>query len=68
MMPVDNPSCACAVCVSAAVKLVLEAVCVLKGVKPLVGKDRETGQTYTRYWPAAQKMMMDEKEFMASLR
>lgn len=52
---------------SAAVKLVLEAVCVLKGVKPVVGKDRETGQTTVDYWTAAQKMMMDEKEFMASL-
>ena len=41
----------------AGVKLVLEAVCVLKGVKPVRLKDTNTGQMVDNYWEASKKMV-----------
>jgi hypothetical protein len=40
------------------VKLVLEAVCILKGIKPVRGKDAQTGAMVDSYWDAAKKMLM----------
>lgn len=54
------------VAVCAGVEAVLEAVCVLKGVKPIQMEDRRTGQVVEVYWPAAKKMMQDKK-FITSL-
>jgi hypothetical protein len=53
--------------VSAAVKLVLEAVCILKNVKPIRMKDTQSGQMVDSYWAASQKMLVDE-DFLPSLR
>lgn len=50
-----------------AVKLVLEAVCILKGVKPIRMKDPQSGQMVESYWQASQKMLVDE-DFLQSLR
>lgn len=52
---------------SAAVKIVLEAVCILKGVKPIRMKDAQSGQMVDSYWAASQKMLVDE-DFLPSLR
>lgn len=51
----------------AAVKLVLEAVCILKGNKPIRMKDPQSGQMVDSYWEASKKMLVDE-EFLPSLR
>lgn len=51
----------------AAVKLVLEAVCILKGVKPIRMKDAQSGQMVDSYWEASKKMLQDE-DFLPSLR
>lgn len=50
-----------------AVKLVLEAVCILKNVKPIRMKDAQSGQMVDSYWAASQKMLVDE-DFLPSLR
>jgi dynein heavy chain len=46
---------------------VLEAVCILKGIKPVRFKDPQSGQMVDSYWEASKKMLMDE-EFLLSLR
>ncbi|WIA36351.1 hypothetical protein OEZ86_007670 [Tetradesmus obliquus] len=51
----------------AAVRVVLEAVCILKGIKPVRFKDPQSGQMVDSYWEASKKMLMDE-EFLLSLR
>jgi dynein heavy chain len=50
-----------------AVKLVLEAVCILKGVKPIRMKDAQSGAMIDSYWAASQKMLVDE-DFLVSLK
>jgi hypothetical protein len=49
------------------VKLVLEAVCILKGVKPIRMKDAQSGQMVDSYWEASKKILQDE-DFLPSLR
>ncbi|XP_076653327.1 dynein heavy chain 3, axonemal [Halictus rubicundus] len=51
----------------AGVRLVMEAVCVLKGVKPEKVTDPATGQTWEDYWPASIKVLGDMR-FLESLR
>ncbi|KAG7209677.1 hypothetical protein KM043_011323 [Ampulex compressa] len=51
----------------AGVRLVMEAVCVLKGVKPDKVQDTATGQTVDDYWPASIKLLGDMK-FLESLK
>lgn len=51
----------------AGVRVVLEAVCILKGVKPIRGKDPQSGQMVDSYWEASKKMLMDE-DFLPGLR
>lgn len=48
-------------------KLVLEAVGILKGVKPIRMKDAQSGQMVDSYWEASKKMLQDE-DFLPSLR
>jgi dynein heavy chain len=50
----------------AAIKLVLEAVCVLKGLKP-TRTPNEIGRMVDDYWGASQKMLGDMK-FLESLK
>ena len=49
------------------VRLVMEAVCCMKGIKPAKVKDPSTGKSQEDYWPEAQKMLADMK-FLDSLR
>ncbi|XP_078041170.1 dynein heavy chain 3, axonemal [Augochlora pura] len=51
----------------AGVRLVMEAVCVLKGVKPEKVTDSATGQTVEDYWPASIKVLGDMR-FLESLK
>ncbi|XP_043257418.1 dynein axonemal heavy chain 3 [Colletes gigas] len=51
----------------AGVRLVMEAVCVLKGVKPEKVQDPATGQVTEDYWPASIRVLGDMK-FLDSLR
>ncbi|XP_029041052.2 dynein axonemal heavy chain 3-like isoform X1 [Osmia bicornis bicornis] len=51
----------------AGVRLVMEAVCVLKGVKPEKVQDPATGQMTEDYWPASIKMLGDMR-FLESLK
>ncbi|XP_048509500.1 dynein axonemal heavy chain 3 isoform X1 [Athalia rosae] len=51
----------------AGVRLVLEAVCVLKGVKPVSVQDPTTGATVDDYWAASIKMLGDMK-FLENLK
>jgi dynein heavy chain len=50
----------------AGVKLVLEAVCVLMGVKPARVKD-PTNQKFVESYAAASQKMLADKDFMNSL-
>lgn len=52
---------------STGVRVVLEAVCILKGVKAIRFKDPQSGQMVDSYWEASKKMLMDE-DFLLSLR
>ncbi|KAK2580549.1 hypothetical protein KPH14_007682 [Odynerus spinipes] len=51
----------------AGVRLVMEAVCVLKGVKPEKVQDPKTGKTTEDYWLASIRMLGDMK-FLDSLK
>ncbi|XP_054015460.1 dynein axonemal heavy chain 3-like [Hylaeus anthracinus] len=51
----------------AGVRLVMEAVCVLKGVKPEKVQDPATGQVAEDYWPASIRVLGDMK-FLESLK
>ncbi|XP_076766493.1 dynein heavy chain 3, axonemal [Xylocopa sonorina] len=51
----------------AGVRLVMEAVCVLKGVKPDKVQDPATGQIVEDYWPASIKVLSDMR-FLESLK
>lgn len=51
----------------AGVRLVMEAVCVLKGVKPDRVQDPTTGQMVDDYWPASIKLLGDMK-FLENLK
>ncbi|KZC07229.1 Dynein heavy chain 3, axonemal [Dufourea novaeangliae] len=51
----------------AGVRLVMEAICVLKGVKPEKVTDTATGQSTEDYWPASIKVLGDMR-FLESLR
>lgn len=51
----------------AGVRLVLEAVCVLKGVKPIPVQDPTTGSIVDDYWAASIKMLGDMK-FLENLK
>lgn len=51
----------------AGVKLVLEAVCIVKNVKPIRMKDPNSGKMVDDYWEASKKMLM-EQDFLESLR
>ncbi|KAI8464307.1 MAG: dynein heavy chain and region D6 of dynein motor-domain-containing protein [Monoraphidium minutum] len=51
----------------AGVKLVLEAVCVLKGAKPVRSKDTATGQMVDNYWEVSKKMLMED-DFLGGLK
>lgn len=68
--PLSSCSClhhdTCALC-SAAVRVVLEAVCILKGMRPVRLKDPQSGQMVDSYWEVSKKMLMDE-DFLGSLR
>ncbi|XP_038073730.1 dynein heavy chain 3, axonemal-like isoform X4 [Patiria miniata] len=48
------------------IKLVMEAICIMKNVKP-EKKTNDQGKTYEEYWPAAKKMIGDMK-FLESLK
>merc|ERR1719171_966040 len=49
-----------------AVRLVLQCVCILKGIKSVKGKDDE-GKAFDDYWPASTKMVADGG-FLQSLK
>lgn len=51
----------------AGVRLVMEAICVLKGVKPDRVQDPITGQMVDDYWPASIKLLGDMK-FLENLK
>ncbi|XP_020300595.1 dynein heavy chain 3, axonemal isoform X2 [Pseudomyrmex gracilis] len=51
----------------AGVRLVMEAICVLKGIKPEKVQDPITGQIVDDYWPASIKMLGDIK-FLENLK
>lgn len=51
----------------AGVRLVMEAICVLKGVKPERVQDPTTNQTVDDYWPASVKLLGDMK-FLENLK
>lgn len=48
-------------------KIVLEAVCILKNIKPVRCKDANSGKMVDDYWEASKKMLM-ESDFLQSLR
>ncbi|XP_022099330.1 dynein heavy chain 3, axonemal-like isoform X3 [Acanthaster planci] len=48
------------------IKLVMEAICIMKNVKP-EKKTNDQGKIYEEYWPAAKKMLGDMK-FLESLK
>ncbi|KXZ48211.1 DHC-9 protein [Gonium pectorale] len=49
------------------VRRVLEAICIMKGVKPIRMKDTNTGRMVDDYWEASKKMLM-EFDFLDSLK
>jgi dynein heavy chain len=49
------------------VRLVMQAVCILKGIKPVKAKDKDTGAAFDDYWPASMKMV-GESGFLKSLQ
>ena len=49
-----------------AVRLVLQCVCILKGIKSVKGKD-DDGKAFDDYWPASTKMVADGG-FLQSLK
>jgi dynein heavy chain, axonemal len=51
----------------AGVKLVMEAVCIMRGVKPGKIKDPSSGKNVEDYWESAKKMLM-ENDFLERLR
>ncbi len=51
----------------AGVKLVLEAVCIMKGIKPVRVKDAQSGRMVDDFWEASKGMLM-EADFLGSLR
>jgi dynein heavy chain, axonemal len=51
----------------AGVKLVMEAVCIMRGVKPGKIKDPNTGKSIEDYWENAKKLLM-EADFLEKLR
>ena len=51
----------------AGVKLVLEAVCIMKNIKPVRMKDPNSGRMVDDYWEASKKMLMDN-DFLETLR
>nr|8GLV_Kg Chain Kg, DHC_N2 domain-containing protein [Chlamydomonas reinhardtii] len=51
----------------AGVRRVLEAICIMKGVKPARVKDTASGRMVDDYWEASKKMLM-EFDFLDSLR
>jgi hypothetical protein len=59
-------SVAFAAAAAAALRDVLEGVCILMGVKPTRKKDAQTGRIETDYWPASLKMLGDPG-FMQSI-
>ena len=50
------------------VKLTLEAICVMKDVKPEKVKDKETGKSTDDYFGPGKKLMSDPKAFVESLK
>ena len=50
-----------------AVKLVMEAVCVLRNIKPTRIKDKDSGKMVDDYWESAKKMM-GESNFLDALK
>jgi len=53
-------------CSAAGVKLVLEAVCILKGIKPTRVKDPNSGKMVEDYWESSKRLLM-EPDFLQSL-
>jgi dynein heavy chain, axonemal len=51
----------------AGVKLVMEAVCIMRNVKPSKVKDPNSGKAMEDYWESAKKMLM-ENDFLDRLR
>lgn len=49
------------------VKLVLEAVCIMKAIKPVRVKDAQSGRMVDDYWEASKRMLMED-DFLLSLR
>ena len=50
-----------AVLSSAGVKLVMEAICVMKDVKATRLKDPQTGKFYLDFWESSKKVLADPK-------
>ena len=51
----------------AGVKLVMEAVCIMRGIKPGKVKDPNSGKSVEDYWENAKKLLM-EADFLEKLR
>jgi dynein heavy chain, axonemal len=51
----------------AGVKLVMEAVCIMRNIKPGKVKDPNTGKSVDDYWESAKKLLM-ERDFLEKLR
>ncbi|GLI65190.1 hypothetical protein VaNZ11_008652 [Volvox africanus] len=49
------------------VRRVLEAICIMKGIRPVRMKDTNTGRMVDDYWEASKKMLM-EFDFLESLK
>lgn len=49
------------------VKLVMEAVCILKGKPPERVKDPQSGKMVQDYWESSKKLLM-ENDFLESLK
>ena len=45
----------------------LEAVCIMKNIKPVRMKDPNSGRMVDDYWEASKKMLMDN-DFLETLR
>ena len=52
----------------AGVKLVIEAICVMKDVKPAKVKDTDSGKMVDDYFSVGKKLLMDAKGFVESLK
>lgn len=49
------------------VKLVIEAVCILKGIKPKKVAGEKLGEKVDDYWDAGKSLLQDPGKFLESL-